>query len=113
MGIIKGCTYYSATILLLDSNVKSQFDGFFDVLLLLGIAICVASIVMFIQMIRKQKELKESGYRKTTTPTFWYVVYFFTLISFIFGFVSLLMVAIQKKRIEQIIKIYEISKQKL
>lgn len=102
MGITKGCTYCSATILLLDPNVKSQFDGFFDMLLLLGIAICVASIVMFIQMIRKQKELEKFGYRKTTTPTFWYVVYFFTLLTFVFGIVSLFLVAVQKKRIERI-----------
>ena len=104
MGMTKGCTYCSAIplVLLLDPTVKSHFDNFFDVLLLLGIAICVVCVVIFIQMMRKQKELKDSGYRKTTTPTFWYVVYFFTLLSFIFGIVSLFLVVVQKKRIERI-----------
>ena len=64
---------------------------------------------MFIQMMQKQKELEKFGYRKNTpTPVVWYIVYFIFLFSFIFSFVSLLMVIIQKKRIEHIKNYYMI-----
>ena len=99
--------------LLLDTAVNEQFDFLFNSILLMAVGICIASVVLFIQMMQKQKELEKFGYRKNTpTPVVWYIVYFILLFSFIFSFVSLLMVIIQKKRIEHIIKLfYDNSKQ--
>lgn len=99
--------------LLLDTAVNEQFDFLFNSILLMAVGICIASVILFIQMMQKQKELEKFGYRKNTpTPVVWYIVYFILLFSFIFSFVSLLMVIIQKKRIEHIIKLfYDNSKQ--
>lgn len=96
-----------SSALLIDLSLKYQYDGIFNWLLLVAIGIWGASLVLFIQMMQKQKELERFGYRKNSpTPVVWYIVYFACLLSFIFSFVSLLMVAIQKKRIEHIQKLF-------
>lgn len=97
----------SSLALLIDLSLKYQYDGIFNWLLLVAIGICVASLVLFIQMMQRQKELERFGYRKNSpTPVVWYIVYFACLLSFVFSFVSLLMVAIQKKRIERILRLF-------
>ena len=96
-------------LLIMDTAVNEQFDFLFNSILLIAVGICIASVVLFIQMMQKQKELEKFGYRKNTpTPVVWYIVYFIFLFSFIFSFVSLLMVIIQKKRIEHIKNYYMI-----
>ena len=95
----------SSMALFIDLSLKYQYDGIFNWLLLVAIGIWVASLVLFIQMMQRQKELERFGYRKNSpTPVVWYIVYFACLLSFVFSFVSLLMVAIQKKRIERILR---------
>lgn len=97
----------SSLALLIDLSLKYQYGGIFNWLLLVAIGIWVASLVLFIQMMQRQKELERFGYRKNSpTPVVWYIVYFACLLSFVFSFVSLLMVAIQKKRIERILRLF-------
>lgn len=97
----------SSLALLIDLSLKYQYDVIFNWLLLVAIGIWVASLALFIQMMQKQKELERFGYRKNSpTPIVWYIVNFACLLSFVFSFVSLLMVAIQKKRIERILRMF-------